>query len=180
MNHMNRCYFPPTIMTWRFIGSRKNKSNVYEHDSCTVYEKRKKISTKKKCIVDKLFSISFQFIWRVLPSGSSWNVSRVVSDSLLPHEPAVGCLLSAGARSRLSTQQLPLFHSLTLSLSLGSLPDACTAHTSAVLGPLQRGSPREVTCRPHSLSSWKRPARLYLSCRDLNDRGVGWLERWNI
>lgn len=108
-----------------------NKSNVYEHDSCTVNEKRKKISTKKKCIVYKLFSISFQFIWRVLPSGSSWNVSRVVSDSLLPHEPAVGCLLSAGARSRLSTQQLPLFHSL----SLGSLPDASNAHTSAVLGP---------------------------------------------
>lgn len=102
------------IMTWRFIGSRKNKSNVYEHDSCTVYEKRKKISTKKKCIVDKLFSISFQFIWRVLPSDSSWNVSRVVSDSLLPHEPAVGCLLSAGARSRLSTQQLPLLHSISL------------------------------------------------------------------
>lgn len=42
--------------------AEKNKSNVYEHDSCTVYEKRKNILTKKKCIVDKLFSISFQFI----------------------------------------------------------------------------------------------------------------------
>lgn len=62
MNYMNRCYFPPTIMTWRFIGSRKKKSNVYEHDSCAVYEKRNKILTKKRCIVDNLFSISFQFI----------------------------------------------------------------------------------------------------------------------
>lgn len=152
--------------------AEKNKSNVYEHDSCTVYKKRNKISTKKKGIVDKLFSISFQFIWRVLPSGSSWNVSKVVSDSLLPHEPAVGCLLSAGARSRLSTQQLPLHHSISLS-GLSQTPLMLT-HQLSSLGPLQRGSPREVTCRPHSLSSWKRPARLYLSCRDLNDRGVGW------
>lgn len=127
-------------MTWRFIGSRKNKSNDHEHDSCTVYGTRKKISTKKKCIVYKLFSISFQFIWRVLPSGSSWNVSRVVSDSLLPHGPAVGCLLSAGARSRLSTQQLPLFHSLSLSLRF--LPDSSNAYTSAVLGPARYSAVR--------------------------------------